>query len=299
MFLLFVCLFVVVKNKKKNKASIEQQLEKAKQELVVAQTGCNFKDMESAVEELQASKTASEKLLSSLSEQIVGASQVDAANERLKAVSQSVAAKESELKVLVDRHGAALLKVLECSVLPSHSLLGGALQKAADKARAHCASLAKQVDELRAARASLVAREEAARTELGQLKKSIATAKAQLARVPGLAPNENAAAKLLLVESTLEDDAARVAELAAQQALYGAFIARADSVCLVCDRPFDHPDEANRFAERLREKLRSAETELGPAKKEKEECEQVVSILRPAVTIQVWGCYFVVVFFSI
>lgn len=137
------------------------------------------------------------------------------------------------------------------------------------------------------ARASVVAREESLRSELASVQRAILQARAHLAAIPGLEPGEDVSVKLSLVESTMEEDAARVAELAAQKALYGAFADRADTVCLVCDRPFDRPEEALQFGDRLRDKLRAAEANLGPAKKEREESEQYVSVLKPAVAIQV------------
>lgn len=148
-FFFFFCLLFSLLLLPFQKASIEQQLEKSKQELAVAQKELgNVKEFELAVEELQSAKNASEKLLSSLSEQIVGASQVDAANERLKAARQQVSAKEAELNGLVDRHGAALQRLLNCAELPFTSL-GAATSSAAEKARAKSASLSKRAEELR------------------------------------------------------------------------------------------------------------------------------------------------------
>lgn len=76
------------------KASLEQQLEKARADLSAAQASLgDVKAVEAEVEELQKTKNATEKLLSGLSEQMMGASQIEAAAERLKMMRQQLAAK--------------------------------------------------------------------------------------------------------------------------------------------------------------------------------------------------------------
>ncbi len=274
-----------------SKASLEQQLEKARKELAAAQeTIGDVKAFEGNVDELQKSKNSTEKLLSSLSEQLLVASQSEAALDRVKLARQQVAAKEEEIENLGQRIRPILIRLLSSEELPPSDRLVQAVSAALVQKRKELAASQKKLEELRAARMTTNSRAETLRHEQAGLEKSARAARAQLSLVPGLGEGTSVAEKLALVEATLEEDNIRVAELAAEQALYSKFLqhatSSAEAECLVCERGFDDAEQGAHFGEKLRKKLKVADESLGPAKKERDESEQVVSVLRPAVPIQ-------------
>jgi chromosome segregation ATPase len=277
-----------------SKAALEQQLEKARHELAGAHASVGDMNAYAAsVEELQKSKNETEKQLSGLSEQMVTASQIESLADRLKATRQQVAAQEEELHTLQTRYKPLFLRLLKEEELPSSGLVQAVSAALAQK-RKEVASGQKQLEELRAARMTTSSRMESLRHEQSGVDKTVWATRAQLALLPGLGEGGSVAEKLALVEATLEEDGARVAELTAEQELYSKFVqhAAAKAECLVCERGFDTTSEAQQFEGKLRKKLKVANESLGPAKKERDESEQVVSVLRPAVPIQVLFLFF-------